>query len=57
MPAIKYDMTSEMLLLSLCELLNGGYTMIIETKKDQDIIHFGDKILTRDSNYDSKRSS
>ena len=43
-----FDMTSEFLLHNLCVLLNERHIMIIETNKDQDIIYYNDKILTRD---------
>lgn len=42
------DLTSEWLLRDLCYLLNERHLMIIETKDDQDIIYYNDKILTRE---------
>lgn len=42
------DMTSEYLLRNLCHLLNGGHIMIVETKKEQEIIYYNDKILTKE---------
>ncbi len=43
---MKDPMCQDMSTRFMCELLNGRAIMVIETKKDQEIIYYGDKILT-----------
>ncbi len=40
--------TDGFILNSLCYVLNNSKAMVIETKNDQEIIYFGDKLLTKE---------
>lgn len=46
---MKDPITQGMATRSLCHLLNEGLIMVIETKKDQEIIYYDDKILTENN--------
>ena len=47
---MKDPMTHDMATRSLCRLLNARVIMVMETQKDQEIIFYGDKILTENTN-------
>ena len=43
---MKDPITQDMATRSLCHLLNHRLIMVIETKENQEIVYYGDKILT-----------